>query len=249
MCSEGDVRLLELPEHPFFVATLFVPQTSSTPGRPHPLLSALVRFTAETQRIERPLGVADQRPDGVPGCGPWRRAVCWPAPRGYSSEVPAPVDDQFRLRRLRIERQLAPSGRHRWQLRRVSEAHSDQQVPGHRHRRWSSRQLHRLGDLASHAWAGVIVALVALGWVLDGVLTGFPSYWPAILQSVTAVVTVVMLFVIQHLQARDRTVMQRKLDEILRSLPNADNRVIAVEEAPDDELEALTDLNRHDRLG
>jgi len=58
-----------------------------------------------------------------------------------------------------------------------------------------------------------------------------------------------MLFVIQHLQARDRTVMQRKLDEILRSLPNADNRVIAVEEAPDDELEALTDLNRHDRLG
>jgi low affinity Fe/Cu permease len=41
-----------------------------------------------------------------------------------------------------------------------------------------------------------------------------------------------MLFVIQHLQARDRTVMQRKLDEILRSLPNADNRVIAVGEAP-----------------
>lgn len=93
------------------------------------------------------------------------------------------------------------------------------------------------------------MALVALAWVLDGALTGFPSYWPAILQSVTAVVTVVMLFVIQHLQARDRTVMQRKLDEILRSLPNADNRVIAVEEAPDEELEALTDLNRHDRLG
>jgi low affinity Fe/Cu permease len=163
--------------------------------------------------------------------------------------VPEAIDDQFRLRRLRIQRQLAPSGRRRWHLGRVSEPHSGDQVAGRPHRRWSSRQLHRLGGLASHAWAGVIVALVALAWVVDGALTGFPSYWPAILQSVTALVTVVMLFVIQHLQARDRTVMQRKLDEILRSLPNADNRVIAVEEAPDDELEALTDLNRHDRLG
>jgi hypothetical protein len=138
---------------------------------------------------------------------------------GYSSEVPGPVDDQFRLRRLRNQRQLSPSGRRRWQLGRVSEPHRGDQVPSRRHRRWSSRQLHRLGGLASHAWAGVIAALVALAWVLDGALTGFPSYWPAILQSVTAVVTVVMLFVIQHLQARDRTVMQRKLDEILLRCP------------------------------
>jgi low affinity Fe/Cu permease len=168
---------------------------------------------------------------------------------GYSSGVPEPVDDQFRLRRLRIQRQLAPSARHRWQRGRVSQPHTSDQVPGRPHRRWSSRQLHRLGGAASHAWAGVIVAMVALAWVLDGALTGFPSYWLAILQSVTAVVTVVMLFVIQHLQARDRTVLQRTLDEILRSLPNADNRVIAIEEAPDAELETLTDLNRRDRLG
>jgi low affinity Fe/Cu permease len=163
--------------------------------------------------------------------------------------VPEPVEDQFRVRRLHIQRHRAPSGRRRWLVGRASETDRGDQDARRRHRRWSSRQLHRLGDLASHAWAGVIVGLVALAWVLDGVLTGFPSYWVAILQSVTALVTVVMLFVIQHLQARDRTVMQRKLDEILRSLPNADNRVIAVEEAPDNELEALTERNRHDRLG
>jgi low affinity Fe/Cu permease len=163
--------------------------------------------------------------------------------------VPEPVDHLSRLRRLRTQRQLAPSAPRRRQISRVTGTRSGHQVPGHPHRRWSSRQLHRLGGLASHAWAGVIVALVAAAWVLDGALTAFPSYWLAILQSVTAVVTVVMLFVIQHLQARDRTVMQRKLDEILRSLPNADNRVIAVEEAPDAELETLTELNRQDRLG
>lgn len=54
---QGEVRVMELPGHPFFLATLFVPQTSSTPGRPHPLLSALVRVAAETQPIEQTASV------------------------------------------------------------------------------------------------------------------------------------------------------------------------------------------------
>jgi low affinity Fe/Cu permease len=119
--------------------------------------------------------------------------------------------------------------------------------PAQRHRRWSSRQLHRLGTVASHAWAGLVVAVVALGWVAYGAAAGFPSYWQAILSSVTSVVTVILLFAIQHLQARDQTVTQRKLDELLRAMPQADNRIIAVEHAPDEELEALTELNRKDR--
>ena len=36
--DEGEIRIVELPEHPFFIATLFLPQAGSTPGRPHPLL-------------------------------------------------------------------------------------------------------------------------------------------------------------------------------------------------------------------
>jgi CTP synthase (UTP-ammonia lyase) len=41
--SDRDVRLLALAGHPFFVLTLFVPQTSSTPEHPHPLVTAYVR--------------------------------------------------------------------------------------------------------------------------------------------------------------------------------------------------------------
>ena len=37
--DEGEVRIVELPGHPFFLATLFLPQTRSVPGRPHPLLA------------------------------------------------------------------------------------------------------------------------------------------------------------------------------------------------------------------
>jgi hypothetical protein len=45
-----------------------------------------------------------------------------------------------------------------------------------------------------------------------------------------------LVFVIQHTQAREQMVTQRKLDEILRALPHADNALIAFEEVSDDEL-------------
>lgn len=41
--DEGAVRVAELPGHPFFVGTLFVPQLSSTRLAPHPLVSAFVK--------------------------------------------------------------------------------------------------------------------------------------------------------------------------------------------------------------
>ena len=41
--EQGEARVLELPEHNFFVATLFVPQFSSRMGQPHPLITAYLQ--------------------------------------------------------------------------------------------------------------------------------------------------------------------------------------------------------------
>ena len=38
--DQQEARILELPDHPFFVATLFVPSLTSTAEQPHPLLLA-----------------------------------------------------------------------------------------------------------------------------------------------------------------------------------------------------------------
>ena len=43
----GELRAVELREHPFFVATLYQPQLSSTEGRPHPVI---VEFVAAASR-------------------------------------------------------------------------------------------------------------------------------------------------------------------------------------------------------
>ena len=40
---DGEVRAMEVLDHPFYVATLFLPQVSSKPDRPHPLIVAYLR--------------------------------------------------------------------------------------------------------------------------------------------------------------------------------------------------------------
>lgn len=39
----GQARLIELPDHPFFLITLFLPQLGCRNGEAHPLLKAFVR--------------------------------------------------------------------------------------------------------------------------------------------------------------------------------------------------------------
>lgn len=43
---DGEPRIFELPTHPFFLASLFVPQTSSTPEQPHPLIKGFLAACA-----------------------------------------------------------------------------------------------------------------------------------------------------------------------------------------------------------
>ncbi len=49
----GDIRIVELPAHPFFIATLFQPQLSSQAGRPHPLIRAFVEASQLIRRTGR----------------------------------------------------------------------------------------------------------------------------------------------------------------------------------------------------
>ncbi len=43
---DGEVRILELESRPFYLATLFLPQSSSTPEHPHPLILAYLKAAA-----------------------------------------------------------------------------------------------------------------------------------------------------------------------------------------------------------
>ena len=47
---KGEIRAIESPTHRFFIATLFQPQLSSKPNKPHPLILAYVQAAADWSR-------------------------------------------------------------------------------------------------------------------------------------------------------------------------------------------------------
>jgi CTP synthase (UTP-ammonia lyase) len=49
---EGEARVVEMLDHPFYVATLFVPQISSQPESPHPLIVAYLKAALSFQSQE-----------------------------------------------------------------------------------------------------------------------------------------------------------------------------------------------------
>ena len=52
--EDGTIRIVEIADHPFFVATLFLPQKRSTPDRPHPLLAGFAAAVAARATQHRP---------------------------------------------------------------------------------------------------------------------------------------------------------------------------------------------------
>ena len=65
--DRGEVRIVELPDRRFFLATLFVPQARSTPAEPHPLVTAFVAAAA-ARAADRGRG-STTRATGVPTSG------------------------------------------------------------------------------------------------------------------------------------------------------------------------------------
>ena len=111
-------------------------------------------------------------------------------------------------------------------------------VPAHEGRSKGSRLLWGVDRWTGNPLTAVSMLAAGLAWVFLSVAFGFPSLWERVFQTLVAAVTVVMVFVIQHTQARHQAATQRKLDEILRVLPDANNALLALEHASDQELQA-----------
>jgi len=102
-----------------------------------------------------------------------------------------------------------------------------------------SRLLHRLDRVSSQPRVAWTLLTADLLWLLYSIAFGFPARWETIFQTVVAAITLALVFVIQHTQAREQLVTQRKLDEILQALPRADNALIGLEEASDSQLATI----------
>jgi len=75
-----------------------------------------------------------------------------------------------------------------------------------------------------------------LGFGVALAIAGFPQTWETTFAAACAAVTTVMVFTIQHTQSREQAATQVKLDELIRAMPRADDRLVHVESGSDEEL-------------
>jgi low affinity Fe/Cu permease len=116
--------------------------------------------------------------------------------------------------------------------------------PVDRSRSAGSRLLYWADEWTSRPVTALVVLAADLAWVLLSLAAGFPGRWETVFQTLVAALTLAMVFVIQHTQARQQAATQRKLDEILQALPGADNALLSLEDASDGELRASGDTHR-----
>jgi low affinity Fe/Cu permease len=127
--------------------------------------------------------------------------------------------------------------RHRDPKRRSLVRRTDQLPP-------TSRMLYRIDHHSSRPSASVVVITLLLCLLVVGVILGFPSGWVIGSEVGMSSVTLVMVFTIQHTQGREQAASQRKLDELLRALPGAQERFMMLEEAPDAVLRDVVEDQR-----
>jgi low affinity Fe/Cu permease len=108
----------------------------------------------------------------------------------------------------------------------------------------ASRFLYRIDHHSSRPSASLVVVSILLCLLIVGAVLGFPSGWVTGSEVGMSATTLVMVFAIQHTQGREQAASQRKLDELLRALPGAQERFMMLEEAPDAVLQDAVEDQR-----
>lgn len=95
-------------------------------------------------------------------------------------------------------------------------------------------------------WAFVAAVVVTVLWLVTGPAMHFSDNWQLIANTGTNLVTFFVVFLIQNSQNRDSKALHLKMDEVIRSLNDAHNELIDIENVTDEELEALA--GRYERI-
>ncbi len=80
---------------------------------------------------------------------------------------------------------------------------------------------------------------VVVVWVITGPLFGYSDTWQLVINTGTTIVTFLMVFLVQHTQNCDSRALHLKLDEVLRSLDTARNKLMDIENCSDEELNRI----------
>ena len=105
-----------------------------------------------------------------------------------------------------------------------------------------SSSISRKAAQVTGSWQASAFAIASvIAWIGGGLVFGFSDTYQLYANTGTTLVTFVMVFLIQSAQNRDTRALQIKLDEIICVLEKADDKLINIEDATDEEIDHARD--------
>ena len=102
---------------------------------------------------------------------------------------------------------------------------------------WFRKFANRTSEMVGSPWAFILAVLLIIAWAAAGPYFGWSDSHSLFVNTVTTIITFLMVFLIQNTQNRDARAIHLKLDELLRATPNARKEFMEAEEEDLDEIE------------
>jgi low affinity Fe/Cu permease len=105
---------------------------------------------------------------------------------------------------------------------------------------WFDRMAAAVAHGAGRPMAFAAAASLVGAWLIGGFFVGFASeIYQLVINTLTTIVTFLMVFLIQNTQNRDTAALHAKIDDLIQATERAHNAFIGAERLSEDELRAL----------
>ncbi len=98
---------------------------------------------------------------------------------------------------------------------------------------------HKTSEIVGSPGAFIMALLLIIIWGVLGPNHNYSDTWQLVINTGTTILTFLMVFLIQNTQNRDAKALHLKLDELIRAVSSARNKLLDLEDMSDDELNKL----------
>jgi low affinity Fe/Cu permease len=104
---------------------------------------------------------------------------------------------------------------------------------------WSEKMASNVTAATGSTGAIILAFLIVIIWALCGPIFHYSENWQLIINTGTTIITFLMVFLIQKSQNKESLAIQIKLNELLAAHEFASNRIVNVENIPEEDLKII----------
>jgi low affinity Fe/Cu permease len=101
---------------------------------------------------------------------------------------------------------------------------------------WFAEMAQTAARVTGSSSAFITVCGLTLLWLASGPVFRWSDTWQLVINTLTNIVSMLMIFLIQNTQNRESTALQLKVDELLRAVRGAQNTFINLENLTEEDL-------------